>query len=180
MFLTGNCTFDGTQFLVDGVKELDCFVSGHSRPPPATNTMAVPSLMDMHYTPALHAQEPSISYVKTPANFTSHYTSAQTFTTKECKVWQLPYLLGSETLGALESQHERQQRGMPLAGRTLPADRPPCFHPSQSQVEKTFGEPMDKVLYVFDETSPLPNASQLVQQINAEVVSVLATLTGIS
>ena len=47
--------------------------------------------MDMHYTPALHAQEPSISYVKTPANFTSHYIKAASFTGKQCEVrWLSP------------------------------------------------------------------------------------------
>ena len=44
-FSTGNCTFNETKYLVDGVKELDCV-------------------------------EPSISYVKNPANFTSKYHKA--------------------------------------------------------------------------------------------------------
>eukprot|EP00887_Chlorella_sp_A99_P002574 scaffold6.g2574.t1 len=51
-FTTGNCSFNHTKYLVDGIKELDCV-------------------------------EPSISYIKTPANFTSHYIKAPVFIEKK-------------------------------------------------------------------------------------------------
>ncbi|PRW56581.1 hypothetical protein C2E21_4769 [Chlorella sorokiniana] len=75
----------------------------------------------------LECIEPSITYVKFPANFTSKYHSAPSFTSKVCKK------------------------------------------------TKTFGEPVEKVLFVFD-GQKAPDMNALVAQITAEVKNVLGTV----
>lgn len=77
----------------------------------------------------LDCVEPSISYAKTPASFTSKFHSAPVFTSKECKV------------------------------------------------TKTFGEDVEKILFVFDGTKA-PDMNALTSQITEEVKKVLGTLTG--
>lgn len=78
----GNCTFNETNHFITGTFELDCVVRremGLALGRWRTLTVHLPP-------PSGLAQHPSLSYVKTPSNFTSHYIKATTFTTKECKV----------------------------------------------------------------------------------------------
>jgi hypothetical protein len=73
--------------------------------------------------------EPSISYAKTPATFTSKYKSAPAFVSKSCLI------------------------------------------------EKTFGEPDVRVLYVFDGAS-YPDMNELTAKVTQEVTQMMGTLTG--
>lgn len=99
-------------------------------------------------------QEPSISYVKTPSNFTSHYIKAAAFTGKECKA----------------------RRPSPLAwagAAALPTSPSPLF---PLQIEKSFGQATTQVLYVFDHTKPALNVQQLTATLSNELKNMMSTM----
>lgn len=77
----------------------------------------------------LNCVEPSITFTKTPANFTSKYKSAPKFISKECKI------------------------------------------------EKTFGDDIRKVLYVFDGSSPV-DINALTNTVLGEVRQLMGNLVG--
>lgn len=85
-FDMGSCTFNDSKWLYDDVKvgrragagrAADALARMVARPAsPRSNTQQIPSSLPHPPPQELDCIEPSISYVKSPANFTSKYHSA--------------------------------------------------------------------------------------------------------
>ena len=118
----GQCSFDDTALI--GTSIFLFF----SSPPPNTSPFHHPTTTENNEK-KLNCIEPSITLIKTPANFTSKYHSAPTFRSKECLV------------------------------------------------NKTFGEEIQKVLYVFDGSSPV-DLNSITSTVMSEIRSVTGAIGG--
>ncbi|GAB4818229.1 hypothetical protein N2152v2_005275 [Parachlorella kessleri] len=106
----------------------------------------------------LNCTEPAITYTHSPANFTSAYHKAATFTSQASPAARPSRLLWTLHCDAAAS----------------------AFAYVFCQISKSFGEPVEKVLFVFDGAytdGEIVNVQDLTSKITSEVQNMLSSMT---